>query len=204
MEFHWSLCFEYSQLHKAPWSENVGGPACLCLEAMHFSVQDINGLFSGWISLPVELPRWHSGKESACWCRRCKRHGTDLYTTHKTKTICFTFKFIHCFTYPWSENAHSISSTEILSFASWKARLLSLSESYHASQWSHLGPNQNSWSSCDNTQNITKTQKTSALLLGIAKASQLIHVPFTDRWDTSFINILCCLPPRKSHLVGKW
>ena len=129
---------------------------------------------------------------------------TQRHMCTHTQTHTHTCPHTDTHTYPWSENAHSISSTEILSFASWKARLLSLSESYHASQWSHLGPNQNSWSSCDNTQNITKTQKTAALLLGIAKASQLIHVPFTDRWDTSFINILCCLPPRKSHLVGKW
>ena len=25
----------------------------------------------------LQLPRWHSDKESACQCRRCKRHGFD-------------------------------------------------------------------------------------------------------------------------------
>ena len=128
MEFHWSLCFEYSQLHKAPWSENVGGLACLCLEATHFSVQDINGLFSGWISFSVELPRWHSGKESACWCRRCKQHGTDLNTTHKTKTVCFTFKFLHCFTYLWSEKC-------TLCLQSWNSLLCIMESSASSSLW---------------------------------------------------------------------
>ena len=35
-----------------------------------------------WIDGPLDsqmhgLPKWHSGKESTCWCRRCKRRGFD-------------------------------------------------------------------------------------------------------------------------------
>ena len=34
-------------------------------------------LFNPQVLIPIQRPVWHSGKESACQCRKNKRHGFD-------------------------------------------------------------------------------------------------------------------------------
>jgi len=52
------------------------------------------------IVLQRTLPRWHSGKESACQCRRAKRHGFDPWVGKvawrrkcQSTPVCFPGKF---------------------------------------------------------------------------------------------------------------
>ena len=42
-----------------------------------FILSSFAGLGLGLGLLESGLPRWHSGKESTCRCRRCKRHRFD-------------------------------------------------------------------------------------------------------------------------------
>ena len=57
---------------------------CSCLEdpvdreAWQATIHRVTQSWTGLKRLGTGLPRWHSGKESACQCRRHKRHGFDL------------------------------------------------------------------------------------------------------------------------------
>ena len=58
----------------------IGGKA----EVLSFDISDSHILYSEalftynqWLAWPMELPRWHSGKEFACQCRRHGRCGFD-------------------------------------------------------------------------------------------------------------------------------
>ena len=53
-----------------------GFGVCFVIFCFFGSVQQRNSLF---ICGYVRLPRWHSGKESICQCRRHKRHRFDLW-----------------------------------------------------------------------------------------------------------------------------
>ena len=56
--------------------DQTNGHSCCYFSFLWFSLFFIkNQLCSGIIYMG--FPRWHSGKESACQCRRCKRHEFD-------------------------------------------------------------------------------------------------------------------------------
>ena len=78
--------FQMSQLFTSG-SQSIGVSASTSV--LPVNTQDWSPLgWTGWISLQsifqfdglqVGLPRWHSGKESACQCRRCRTHGFDSW-----------------------------------------------------------------------------------------------------------------------------
>ena len=50
---------------------NQGGILCFLISKLAFLPK------TGFGTQKVVLPRWYSGEESSCQCRRCKRHGFD-------------------------------------------------------------------------------------------------------------------------------
>ena len=59
-------------LPEMPWTEEPGGHSpWSCRVVRHDFVTKQQTTMCTWVS------RWHSGKESACQCRSCRRHGFD-------------------------------------------------------------------------------------------------------------------------------
>ena len=92
---HWALCIEsasgeregvdFSPLRKSPGptTRGVEGKECRRGEGSLSRDQDMPEKGNRAIKVapvPLLFPRWHSGKESACQCRRCKRCRFNPYT----------------------------------------------------------------------------------------------------------------------------
>lgn len=96
----------YSQLHKAPWRQNIGWP--LVYASVSHTFCSLRFLDECSLSVtPTVIP-------------------TEDMCTDKIKIACFTFKFVYSSVCPQCKNAHSTCSTQTLSFASQKAVFLSL------------------------------------------------------------------------------
>ena len=82
------VCIYFTQLNLTQWA--LGG-VYMCFVLFH--LQRMIQKLSSWLCFPLlcvriaqvyqmltRLPRWLSGKESACQCRRCRRWGFDPWT----------------------------------------------------------------------------------------------------------------------------
>ena len=58
----------------------------------------------------LRLPRWHGGKESACHCRRCRRHGFSPWVGRSSEGEMATHSSILAWKIPWTEEPGGLQS----------------------------------------------------------------------------------------------
>ena len=62
----------------------------------------------------IGIPRWHSGKESTCQCKRCKRRGLNPWVgTISLEEGMATHSNILAWEIPWTEGPSGLQSTEL-------------------------------------------------------------------------------------------
>ena len=58
----------------------------------------------------LRLPRWHGSKESACHCRRCRRHGFSPWVGRSSEGEMATHSSILAWKIPWTEEPGGLQS----------------------------------------------------------------------------------------------
>ena len=72
----------YQVVHIAPPSRDAPSRTCpsnrtQCSSGSSLVIWKVEAFFKGLPNECIGIPRWLSGKESACQCRRCRKHGFD-------------------------------------------------------------------------------------------------------------------------------